>query len=266
MVSQPTRLKLFKTKNQPSFTIALSTSNIILTYSLDHIVQSVVSKCEERKLITQNEFETVCSKFWNLIMKNKQGDDNLVSREQYCELLTRIYRFLAPLYREAEMKSQVAQEWFYDSHGQEMMDQNLFSKFIFRIAHQWSTSIDLKEYVELLDKIYSRIVIRKIVRYSGKVDTAYPTIQVTIDQEKQPQNEEFGDAEWESCAEDESDDDGYSYDIRDGKRWKQAKKDTDFGATDPAAVKDVFLTARDPFYFKEVVQYYLPNSQGIIEC
>jgi hypothetical protein len=50
-------------------------------------------------------------------MRNKQGDDNQVSQKQYCELLTRIYRFLAPLYREAEMKNQVAQEWFYDSHG-----------------------------------------------------------------------------------------------------------------------------------------------------
>ena len=33
----------------------------------DHVVQLVVSKCEERKLVSQTEFETVSTRFWNLL-------------------------------------------------------------------------------------------------------------------------------------------------------------------------------------------------------
>jgi hypothetical protein len=87
-------------------------------------------------------------------------------------------------------------------------------------------------------------------------------VQVSIDQDKQPQNEDFGDAEWESCNEDENDDDdGYNYELRDDKRFKQKKAEQ---SAEAATVKDVFLTARDPFYFKEVVKYYQNNDKG--EC
>lgn len=160
------------------------------------------------------------------------------------------------------MQQQVAQEWFYDSHNTDEMDQNLFSKFIFRIAHQWATSISINEYVELLEKIYQRIVNRKIVRSSGTVDVALPTIQITIDQDKQPQSEEFEDAEWESCAEDDSEEEAFNYETRDdGKKYKQRKPDDN-----KEEIKDVFLTARDPFYFKEVVQYYVADADGKTNC
>lgn len=133
-------------------------------------------------------------------------------------------------------------------------------KFIFRVAHQWATSIDINEYVELLEKIYQRIVHRNIVRSNGTVDTAYPHIQVTIDQDKQQQNEDFGDAEWEECADDEEEDaELYTYEVREEKKFKQRKAE----ATNEA-VKDVFLTARDPFYFKEVVKYYQPDANGVV--
>jgi hypothetical protein len=64
------------------------------------------------------------------------------------------------------------------------MDLNLFSKFLFRIAHQWCASIDLDEYCELLDKVFERITARKIVRTNGKIDIALPQIRVTVSQEK----------------------------------------------------------------------------------
>ena len=135
-------------------------------------------------------------------------------------------------------------------------------KFIFRIAHQWATSIDINEYIELLNKVYDRIVHRSIVRSTGATDIAYPHIQVTIDQEKQPQNEEFGDAEWESCNEDEEEDNEmFTYELREEKRYKQRKPE----GTD-TAVKDVFLTARDPFYFKEEVKYYQANEKNETSC
>ena len=61
------------------------------------------------------------------------------------------------------------------------MDLNLFTKFLFRIAHHWCASIDLDEYCELLEKVFDRITARKIVRANGKAEIALPQIRVTID-------------------------------------------------------------------------------------
>ena len=84
-------------------------------FCVDHVLQLAVSKCEERKLIAQTEFETVCTKFWNLLKGQNPPDQNTITKEQYTTLLTRMYRVLAPLYRDEEMKHQVASEWIYDS-------------------------------------------------------------------------------------------------------------------------------------------------------
>ena len=81
-----------------------------------------MSKAEERKLIAQTEFETVCTKYWCLLKGQRPSDENTITKEQYTSLLTRIYRVLAPLYREKEMEAQVAQEWVYDSHNSNVMD------------------------------------------------------------------------------------------------------------------------------------------------
>lgn len=48
----------------------------------------------------------------------------------------------------------------------------------------------------------------------------------------------------------------------DGKRYKQKKAE----ASNEEQIKDVFLTARDPFYFKEVVQYYQSDESGAVAC
>lgn len=86
----------------------------------------MVSKAEERLLLSQPEFETVCTKYWTLIRQTSPQDENTITRQQYIELLSRVYRVLAPLYRDAEMKDVVLQEWNYDCHGQETMDLGLF--------------------------------------------------------------------------------------------------------------------------------------------
>ena len=232
---------------------------------LDHVVQACVSKKEERDMMNHPEFETVVSKYWHIIKHHSSGrataDERTITRAQYSELLSRMYRVLAPLYREDEMRALIEQEWVYDSHGADSMDQNLFTKFIFRIAHQWAASINLAEYCELLEKIYQRVTHKQIVRNGGKVETAYPTIQVCIDQEKQPQSEDFEDVDWMSCATDESEFDDYDYQVReDGRKMKMRK------ATQEGGLKDVFLTARDPFYFKESVIYYQSDEQGETQC
>jgi hypothetical protein len=58
-------------------------------------------------------------------MKGQAGTDlssDFISQKQYTELLSRIYKVLACLYRDSEMKSQIAQEWTYDCHGKAEMD------------------------------------------------------------------------------------------------------------------------------------------------
>ena len=96
-----------------------------------------MAKAEERKILLHSQFETACAKYWDLL-RGQAGTDlstDSISQKQYTELLTRMYRVLACLYREAEMKTQVVQEWIYDCHGASEMNQTLFSKFLFRIAH-----------------------------------------------------------------------------------------------------------------------------------
>jgi len=49
--------------------------------------------------------------------------------------MKRIYKVLLPLYREAEMETEINQEWIMDSRGQPDITQNLLAKILFRIAH-----------------------------------------------------------------------------------------------------------------------------------
>ena len=114
--------------------------------------------------------------------------------------MKRVYKVLLPLYREAEMTREVAQEWIFDARSQETMNLTMFQKMLFRIAHSWATHIDIDEYVELLNKVYARITMKKIIRGdSGKVEMALPRIQVEI---FQPKDDEDA-AEWQSCLSDE---------------------------------------------------------------
>ena len=99
-------------------------------------------------------------------------------------LMKRIYKVLLPLYREDEMAREVAQEWNYDSRAKSTMNLTKFQKTLFRIAHAWGTHIDIEEYIELLNKIYDRITVKKIIRgETGEVTTVLPRIQVEIFQD-----------------------------------------------------------------------------------
>jgi len=74
--------------------------------------------------------------------------------------MKRIYKVLLPLYREEEMSREVAQEWIHDARGQPTMNLVMFQKTLFRVAHAWSTHVDLDEYLELLDRVYERITVK----------------------------------------------------------------------------------------------------------
>ena len=74
------------------------------------MVQFAVAKAEDRKIMLNQQFETACAKYW-FLMKGQAGADlssDTISHKQYTELLSRIYRVLACLYRENEMREQVA--------------------------------------------------------------------------------------------------------------------------------------------------------------
>jgi hypothetical protein len=47
----------------------------------DHAVQMIVTKKEERLLCAQTEFETVSTRFWNLLKGQNPPDNNTVTKE-----------------------------------------------------------------------------------------------------------------------------------------------------------------------------------------
>ena len=89
-----------------------------MTFS-DYIVQSVVAKAEERKIMMDPKFEAVCARFWHLMQASYPAarSKETLTKQMYCDLMSRLYRVLAPLYREVEMAAEVAQEWVYDVQG-----------------------------------------------------------------------------------------------------------------------------------------------------
>jgi len=94
--------------------------------------------------------------------------------------MKRVYKLLLPLFREEEMASEIDQEWILDSKGQDALSFTLFTKLLFRIAHHWAQNIDLDEYIDLLNKIYERISVKRVVRRDRGTTVLHPTIQVTF--------------------------------------------------------------------------------------
>ena len=79
------------------------------------------------------------------------------------------------------MNREVAQEWIHDARQQKTMNLIMFQKMLFRIAHSWATHIDMAEYIELLGKIYDRIICKKVIRgETGKTEIALARIQVEL--------------------------------------------------------------------------------------
>lgn len=79
-------------------------------------------------------------------------------------LWKKVYKYLLPLYRDSEMSVEIEHEWSMDCSGAEEMNLHIFTKLLFRIAHQYAVHIDLDEYIELLNKIYHRITVRMAIR------------------------------------------------------------------------------------------------------
>jgi len=140
------------------------------------------------------QFEAVCARFWQLMtqesitvsvkdksLKRKSAPPKKDSLcfEEYSSLMTRIYRVLAPLFREQEVLREVTQEWISDAAGCKEMTLGLFQKTLFRIAHSWGTHVDIDEYCSLLNKVFDRITHRRVVRgNTGFSEDVLPSLVV----------------------------------------------------------------------------------------
>lgn len=175
--------------------------------------------------------------------------------------MKRVYKVLLPLYREEQMAREVAMEWIYDARGASEMNLTLFTKALFRVAHSWATHIDLEEYIELLEKVYERITFKQIIRgATGKVELAIPRIQVDLFQEKEDEDV----ADWVSCGSEEFQDDSYEYmhkeDPNNPGTTKRYKRPIPDGINEDDG--GVMMSVREPFFFKEEVQYYREAAEG----
>jgi len=104
-------------------TVSISTSPLV-----DYVIQSVVSKFEERLLLQSEKFEAVCAKFWQMMNQSAGSNKSCetLSKNQFTDLHSRILKVLAPLYRDKEMALEVENDWLLDSCGHQEMTINLF--------------------------------------------------------------------------------------------------------------------------------------------
>ena len=143
----------------------------------------IASKVEARKIMGHGRFEECVNRYWQLLRIDPQCDLSkmTVTKGQYTGLMKRIYKVLLPIYREKEMAVEIEQEWLQDSAGHSELTLHLFTKALFKVAHQWATHVSVEEYCELLTKIYQRITCRKVMRArDSSALIAMPTIQCEI--------------------------------------------------------------------------------------
>ena len=74
------------------------------------------------------------------------------------------------------MVKEIEEEWLQDSRGQQTLSFALFTKLLHRIASHWAVHIDIDEYVDLLKRIYDRLIVKKVVTSCGENFTIVPTI------------------------------------------------------------------------------------------
>lgn len=106
-------------------------------------------------------------------MNEQDSTKNTISQAQYTLLLKRIYKVLLPIYRESEVESELHHEWLLDSRGQSEISQVILGKILFRVAHWWSTNIDMDEYIDMLQRVYSRITFKRVYDVRNESQSDY---------------------------------------------------------------------------------------------
>lgn len=174
--------------------------------------------------------------------------------------MRRVYKVLLPLYREAEVTTELKHQWKSDAAGLDTMGMSQFTKLIFKIVHAWAIHVDLEEYIEFLNKLYDRVIIKKIVRGGdGSVDILLPEIYTEITQED-PEAEE-PENDWVSCVSAESQDNNFFEYKHDEdpetlavKMFKRKKREQDEEEDGEASVP--VFSSREPFMYKEHVKFF----------
>jgi hypothetical protein len=140
-----------------------------------------------------------------------------------------MYKVLLPLYREQEMDAEIDEEWVLDSRGLSEMTFTLLTKTLFRIAHEWCTNIDIDEYIDLLNRVYDRIIYYAMVHTDVKeyenieeggpgITRDYPKIKITFPEGEAKAKEKSGkldskrkNDDWLECRSNESNSSDYEY-------------------------------------------------------
>jgi hypothetical protein len=195
--------------------------------------------------------------------------------------MRRIYKVLMPLYKDAEMVAEIGQEWILDKREQDEISQNILAKVLFRIAHWWCTNIDIDEYIDMLQRLYQRIIYKRAyLNDSESVQDHFPKIQVTFPLEEKrisetvvrggATNQEGGveGSDWLECRSNEANESDFEYKFEEDpevmiiKKYKKkkAKKANDYGF-----MASVQLTISDPFVFNEEVLYPILNDLRHLE-
>lgn len=190
--------------------------------------------------------------------------------------MKRIYKVLLPLYREAEMNSEIANEWLMDSRGLEDMSQIVLGKVLFRVAHWWSTNVDFDEYIDLMQRVYQRITYKTV--YDSRFESVskhYPVIQVTFPAEEKHISETVvrgisggglgGDTDWMECASNESNKSDFEYKYEeDPARMivKKLKKRKQIGLD--LLNQGANVNIKEPFIYNEEVTFPEVNDPRLV--
>ena len=160
-----------------------------------------------------------------------------------------------------------------DSRGQPELAFNLFTKVLFRVAHYWATNIDIEEYIDLLNKIYDRIISYKyFTGYTGEVlpviDITFPTMEKRVlDTGGRPDKSSSQMDDWLECRSEESNRSDYDYKYEedpDNMVVKKYKKQRALGGGagqggDSSANANISATLKDPIIYHEEVRFDLTN-------
>jgi len=184
--------------------------------------ETEAAKARRQLIMYDAAVRDAITRYWSIAPKTEAGR---VSKSVYTGICLRISKVILPGFSEEESKKVIEDDWENDSQGAETLDYFLFYRAIFQLADIWTNSLDVKEYVDFLIKIFRRITARKIIHSDGSVQVKHRSIKVVFPEKpKEPESEG-----WEVVGE-ESDNEAFEYQVVEDqsgqkKRVKRLKKE-----------------------------------------
>ena len=134
------------------------------------------------------------SSIWSYIKKNENG---YVGKEEYCNLLIRVAKVVAPHLTEAAAREAVEEDWLEDSHNGEYMTYNLFCDGIFELTDLWCPGSTAVEYEHFATSLLNRMLVKEIEEDGGKKTTViYPSISFSFIPEEKKEAPEQTKSHW----------------------------------------------------------------------